>query len=151
MINYLKKYLSKEDKKELSGCISDIEKRTSGEIRLCVKYKKEWHERKYSARELALKEFHKLEMQNTKLRTGVLLLILFKDRKFEIVADEGINSRVEQKIWEDIASEMSNRFSVSNFKEGIIFTLKAIGNLMEKEFPPVKDDTDELPNEVIFK
>lgn len=151
MINYIKKYLSEEDKKAISECIKEIEKITSGEIRLCIKYKQKWSEKKYSAKELAIREFHKLGMHITKNKTGVLLFILFKDRKFEIVADEGINSKVEQKVWNKIAKEMSNHFSLSNFKEGIIHTLNAVGDLLAKEFPPEKDNADELSNEVVIE
>ena len=151
MINYIKKYLSEEDKKAISECIKEIEKKTSGEIRLCIKYKQKWSEKKYSAKELAIREFHILGMHITKNKTGVLLFILLKDRKFEIVADEGINSKVEQKIWIEIAKEMSSHFSLSNFKEGIIHTLNAAGDLLAKEFPPEKDNVDELSNEVVIE
>jgi uncharacterized membrane protein len=149
-INYLKKYLSKSDLQEITDVIKNIEKNTSGELRLCIKYKAEWHEKKMLLRDIAIREFHKLGMQNTKNKTGVLVLILFKDRKFEIIADEGINNRVQQDTWENIAKELSGHFTQSNFKEGIINLLTNIGLLLAEKFPPEKNDINELPDNIVI-
>ena len=149
-INYLKKYLSKSDLREITDVIKNIEKNTSGELRLCIKYKSEWHEKKLLSRDIAIREFHKLGMQNTKNKTGVLVLILFKDRKFEIIADEGINSQVQQDTWENIAKELSGHFTESNFKAGIINLLTNIGLLLAEKFPPEKNDINELPDNIVI-
>lgn len=148
--NYIKKYLSKSDLLEITDTIKNIEKTTSGELRLCIKYKVEWHERKISVRNLALKEFHKLGMQNTINKTGVLIMIFLKDKKFEIVADEGINSKVAVNTWDDITVESSTHFSNSNFKDGIINLLHKIGSILAMEFPYIKSDMNELPDDIII-
>ena len=150
-INYIKKYLSKSDLQEIADVIKAIEKTTIGELRLCVKYKIEWHEKKNSSRELAIKEFYKLGMEKTKHRTGVLVMILFKYKKFEIIADEGINSKVDFLAWENIATELSGHFSKDNFKDGIINLLNSIGSILAREFPRNEEDIDELPNDVVIK
>ncbi len=49
-------------------------------------------------------------MNETRDKTGILIYILLASRRFYIVADEGINSKVEQKTWDDIRSEMENQF-----------------------------------------
>ncbi len=149
-INYIKKYLSKSDLQEIADVIKAIEKTTLGELRLCVKYKTEWHEKKNTSRELAIKEFYKLGMEKTKHRTGVLIMILFKDKKFEIIADEGINSKVDFQSWETFAKELSGHFSSDAFKDGVINLLKSIGSILAKEFPRGEEKDDELPNDVVI-
>ncbi|HEY5122723.1 MAG TPA: TPM domain-containing protein [Ignavibacteria bacterium] len=149
--NYIKKYLSKEDLKDITDKIKNIELTTSGELRLCLKYKTEWHEKKIRTRDLAIREFHKLGMQNTKEHTGILVMILLKDKKFEIIADKGINSRVEKNTWDNIADELSNHFSAFKFKSGILNLLDKVGSLLAKEFPKKKDDVNELPDDIVIE
>ena len=151
IFNYIKKYLSKADLKEIAEKIADLESKSSGELRVCIKYKQEWHERKLSFRDLAIKEFQRLGMHKTENKTGVLLLILFKEKKFEIVADEGINFKVEQSVWDKISEDMANHFKLSNFKEGIIYAINEIGDLLSGEFPFSDTMKNELPNEVIIE
>jgi uncharacterized membrane protein len=150
-INFIKKYLSKSDLQEISEVIKRIEKNTSGELRLCVKYKTEWHEKNMRPRDIAIREFHKLGMHDTINKTGVLVMILLKDRKFEIIADEGINSKVKPSIWEKIAEELTEHFSKTNFKIGIINLLTTIGGLLAERFPPDKNNINELPDDVVIE
>ena len=149
--NYIKKYLSKAELEELQNEISNIEKFTSGEIRICFKLKKGFHERKLSYRELAFKEFHKLGMHNTKDKTGVLIFILFKDRIFEIIADEGINSKISQDIWNIVINHLKNEFSGGNYKAGLLKCLIEIKNVLVKEFPVKEGDTNELSNDIVIE
>jgi|WetSurMetagenome_2_1015567.scaffolds.fasta_scaffold111550_2 uncharacterized membrane protein len=150
-INYIKKYLSKTDLEELKNEIGKIESCTSGEIRLCFKLKRGFHERKLTCRELAIKEFYKLEMQKTLDKTGVLIFVLFKERKFEIVADEGINSKINQKTWELITSHLKTEFAQGNFKTGFIKCLNEIKNILIKEFPIKAGDKNELPDDIVIE
>jgi uncharacterized membrane protein len=150
-INYIKKYLSKEDLDELKNEISEIESCSSGEIRLCFKLKRGLHERKLNFKELAIKEFHKLGMQKTVDKTGILIFILFKEKKFEIIADEGINSKISIKTWEIITSHLKNEFSHSNYKAGLWKCLNEIKKILVKEFPVKPEDKNELPNDIVIE
>jgi uncharacterized membrane protein len=149
--NYIKKYLAKEELEELKNKIEDIESRTSGEVRLCLKLKKGFRENKLSNKELALKEFHKLEMQKTLDKTGVLIFILFKERKFEIVADEGINAKIKDETWEAIKSHIQNEFANGKYKDGLVKCLDEIGRVLEREFPYKQGDKNELSNDIVIE
>ena len=149
--NYLAKYLSESDLNKISEVISGIEKHTSGEIRLCIKVRRGILEGKFTPRELALDEFLKAGMQNTKDKTGVLIFILFNERKFEIIADEGINSKIDESHWELIKKMISGEFKNENYLEGLTKAINDIGNVLKAEFPPSGDNPDELSNEVIVK
>ena len=149
--NYIKKYLTKEDLIEIQEEIAKIEKTTSGEIRLCLKLKKGFHERKYSNREIGIKEFFKLGMDKTEDGTGVLIFILFKDRVFEIIADENINSKISPEKWEIISGHLKNEFSQGNYKTGLINCLNEIKKIMEIEFPVKENDKNEISNEIAIE
>ncbi|MFC2092444.1 TPM domain-containing protein [Bacteroidota bacterium] len=150
-INYIKKFLSKDDLGDIQNEISNVENKTSGEIRLCIKLKRGFHERKYSTREVALREFYKLGMDNTRDKTGVLIFVLFKEKKFEIVADEGINEKISEDTWTKLSSELSSAFSNGYFKNGLLNCITNIGDILVKEFPVKEDDINELPDEIVIE
>ena len=97
---------------------------------------------------LARKEFEDLGMTSTRDRTGVLLYFLVETRQFYILADEGINTRVQDGTWQLIADIMSDHFSKKNFREGIIQGVQAIGKVLSRHFPRKPDDRNELTNQV---
>jgi uncharacterized membrane protein len=143
------KYLSKTDLKSLSAVIADAEKNTAGEIRVVIRQRRHWKERKLSLHDLTLREFYRLGMQNTRDKTGVLILLLLSERKFQIIADEGIHKKVEDGKWDKLAGSMTDCFKKGNYSEGIAETIRAVGDELSKHFPRRPDDTDELSNEII--
>lgn len=143
------KYFSKDDLKSLSTSIAEAEKNTSGEIRVVVRHHRQWKERKLALRDLALKEFYSLGMQNTRDRTGVLILLLLSEHKFQILADQGINEKVEEGTWDRIAEKMTHYFKDGKFTVGLNEAVSAVGVELSQHFPRKADDTDELPNEVV--
>lgn len=148
MKNLVKQIFSKEDLAAIASAIGEAEKTTAGEIRVSVRQKRKLLERKRTIEELARKEFHSLGMTKTKDRTGILIFLLLEDKKFFILADEGIHTKVGNDTWNKIAEEMSNHFSQNNFRIGIIHGVKSVGEELSKFFPRKSDDTNELPNEV---
>ncbi|MDD5363211.1 MAG: TPM domain-containing protein [Ignavibacteria bacterium] len=150
-MNNLKKFISNEDLTAIQNHIAEIEKQTSGEIRICFKMHRGWAEKKKTPKENAVKEFHKLGMQNTSLKTGILLYILFNDRMFEIVADEGINSKISGSKWEIIKSHLSGEFRNEKYKEGILKALDEMKEVLVKEFPPLDNDRNELSNDIVIE
>lgn len=147
----IEKHFSEENLKIISQVISEIEKNTSGEIRLCVQEERGILEKNKTPRELALQEFVLLEMHKTKDRTGVLIHIMIAERKFEIIADEGINAKIEERMWDEIKEKMRTEFRKENYLEGILFCVRAIGTTLQEEFPCSDEDKDELSNDVIIR
>ncbi|MBS1550672.1 MAG: TPM domain-containing protein [Bacteroidetes bacterium] len=149
--NFIPEFLSDQDLEEISHAIREIEKSTSGEIRVCIKRKRGYLEKEYSPREIALNEFAGLKMHETKDRTGVLFFILFEENKFEIIADEGINSKIPEDEWDLISESIRKNFTVKKYREGIIDVLEKIGVHLINDFPAKEGDINELPDDVIVK
>ncbi len=145
----VKKYLSKQDLETVSAKIAEVERQTSGEIRVAIRHRRYWNERKLSLHELALKEFSRLGMQQTKHNTGVLILLLTSERKFHIIADKGIHARVEDGAWDRIAADMSAHFRDGNFVKGLSYAIETVGNELKQHFPRTSGDDNELSNEII--
>ncbi|RMD50361.1 MAG: TPM domain-containing protein [Ignavibacteria bacterium] len=142
------KYFNDDDFLLISEKIKDSEKRTSGEIRVSILEDKPLFPLKFDIRELAIHQFKKLGMDKTRDRTGILLLLVLKRKSFYILADEGINSLVEQGTWDNIRDEIKNEFLIGHYAEGIIKGLELITNVLEKYFPIKPDDVNELSNKV---
>jgi uncharacterized membrane protein len=145
----MKKILTKEDLHNLSGQISEIEKKTSAEIRIVVRHKKHWSERKLSARQVAEKEFGTLGMTKTREGTGILVFILVSEKKFELLADRGIIAVLPDEYWHKTAATLSKHFSENNFYHGLKTSLAEIGEVLESKLPPDSAAHDELPNDII--
>ena len=148
MKNLVKQILTTEDLSSIAAVIREAEKTTAGEIRVSIRQKRKWAERTRTLEEIARKEFHLLGMTKTKDRMGILIFLLLEDKKFYILADEGIHTKVEHGTWDRIANEMSSHFSQKNFRLGIVHGVQAVGGELSKFFPRKADDTNELSNDV---
>lgn len=148
MKNLVKQMFKKEDLAAIVSAIGEAEKTTAGEIRVSIRQRRKLREKKLSLEELARQEFHLLGMTKTKGRTGILIFLLLEDRKFFILADDGIHAKVEDGTWGKIADEMSNHFSKKNFRLGIIHGVKSVGVELSKYFPGKAGNKNELPNDV---
>lgn len=148
---FLNKFLSQEDLDKISEAITEIERHTSGELRVCIKNKRGIFQGKYTPRELAVNEFFHSGMDKTRDKTGVLIFILFGERKFEIVADEGINAKIPDEEWTHLEHIMAEDFKKENYLSGVMDAINEIGEVLKKEFPSSGDNPDELSNDVSVK
>jgi uncharacterized membrane protein len=145
----LVKYLSEPDIKSISQKIGEVEEQTSGEVRVSIRHTREWGEKKLSLHELALREFTRLGMHRTKDRTGILIFLLMPERKFQIIADQGIHAKVAEGTWDRVAASMTPHFKEGNFGKGICDAVEGVGVELKKYFPRKSDDRNELSNEIV--
>ena len=104
-------YFSKDDLKKIADACSKAEEQTAGEVRVSIFSKRPRKLKKLALEEVALDEFYRLDMDKTRDKTGILLLIILAERKFRILADTGINAKVGQETWDKIAGKLSSYFS----------------------------------------
>ena len=143
-------FFTDDDFLRLSQKIQESEKITSGEIRIAVRERRPFLNRRKEIRKLAEEEFHKLNMHDTHDKTGILLFLLLSERQFYILADEGINAKVEQKTWDSVRDEIQNEFINGNFGKGLIQGIERIGKILSKHFPIKPDDVNELSNKIVI-
>lgn len=144
-------FFDDDDFLRISNKISEIELITSGEIRVSIKEEKKFSERNKDIRELAESEFYKLNMHQTRDKTGVLLFFLLAERKFFILADKGINEKVNQDVWDKVSSEIQENFKNGYFSKGIVQGIENVGSLLSEHFPIKPDDENELTNKVVIQ
>jgi uncharacterized membrane protein len=118
---------------------------TSGEIRVHLdEYCKE------DVLDRAAFLFEKLKMNQTKERNGVLFYLAYKDKKFAILGDAGLNAKVPDDFWESVKEAMLAEFKESHFAVGLIKGIAMAGEKLKTHFPYQKDDVNELSNEISF-
>ena len=143
-------FFDDDDFLRISNKISEVELITSGEIRVSIKEDKRFSERNSDLESLAEKEFYKLNMNQTRDKTGILLYFLLGERQFYILADKGINELVGQNVWEDVSKEIQDNFRNGYFSLGIIKGIETVGKLLSEHFPIKSDDVNELTNKVVI-
>ncbi|MCO6474611.1 MAG: TPM domain-containing protein [Melioribacteraceae bacterium] len=146
----LYQYFSDDDFLRISDKIKQAELKTSGEIRVSVKENKPLLKSKKTIKDLAEEEFYNLGMDKTRDKTGILLYISLKEKAFQILADSGINQKVEPNTWDELKDQLQKNFSDGKFTDGIIETIGAMGKILSEHFPIKQDDTNELSNKVEF-
>jgi uncharacterized membrane protein len=135
----------KTDKARIVAAIREAEKNTSGEIRVHIEsYCPE------NVMDRAAHYFKTLKMHQTALRNGVLFYLAYKDRKFAILGDAGINARVPVGFWDDIKEEMLAMFRIGDFAGGLEKGILMAGQQLKTHFPYQKDDVNELSDEISF-
>jgi uncharacterized membrane protein len=128
---------------DIVAAIHAAEEKTSGEIRVFVSHKKV-----EDAVATATQQFHKLGMNKTRHRNGVLIFVAPQARKFAVIGDEAVHRQCGEVFWRELAAEMTGYFKESDFTQGIIHGVGKAGELLAQHFPPGPDDDNELPDKV---
>lgn len=138
-------FFTVEERKQIMEAIRESELNTSGEIRVHVEtsFKGELLDR-------AATVFARLGMHKTAGRNGVLFYLAIQKKQFAVIGDIGINKVVPENFWNEIKSLMESHFKNSQFAEGLSKGIIMAGEQLKKNFPYMKDDVDELSNDISF-
>jgi uncharacterized membrane protein len=89
-------------------------------------------------------------MERTEWRNGVLIYVATSERRFAVVGDTGIDSRVPEGFWASTASLMAEYFAAGRMAEGIVMAVGEAGRQLARLFPCTPDNRNELPDEISF-
>jgi uncharacterized membrane protein len=138
-------FFTKEQQADILASVKEAEKATSGEIRVHIETTCP-----EDVLDRAAWIFHKLSMHRTEERNGVLFYLAVTDRKFAIIGDGGINSKVPEGFWDDIKKLMQGLFKEGKFTEGLTEGILLTGSQLKTHFPYQRNDVNELPDEISF-
>ena len=138
-------FFSKEQQAQILASVREAEMETSGEIRVHIE-----SSLKGDVLDRAAWLFKKLGMHKTAERNGVLFYIAVNDKKFAIIGDSGINTKVHTGFWDDISELLKKNFKEGKFTEGLSEGILLAGKHLKIHFPHKKDDVNELPDEISF-
>jgi uncharacterized membrane protein len=138
-------FFTKDQQAEILAAVKKAEDATSGEIRVHIETKCP-----EDVLDRAAWIFKKLGMHKTAERNGVLFYLAVEDRKFAVIGDAGINSKVPEGFWDQIKDLLKEKFREGKFTEGLAEGIIMSGEHLKKHFPHRKDDVNELPDEISF-
>lgn len=138
-------FFTKEQQAHIRDAIKEAEESTSGEIRVHIETRL-----REDVLDRAAWIFTKLGMHKTEERNGVLFYLAVSDRKFAIIGDSGINTRVPEGYWDKIKEVMEKHFREEKFPEGLAKGIHLAGLQLKEHFPHQKDDINELSDEISF-
>lgn len=88
-------------------------------------------------------------LQQTADRTGLLLFIAMAERQAVLIADDGIDAKVEQQVWDDTIAGLTEAAAAGRLAEGLVTAIGQCGNLLAQHFPPESQPRNQLPNRVV--
>jgi uncharacterized membrane protein len=144
-------FVNDDELLRITNKIKECEKRTAGEICVSIKEQRSILQWRKPVDLLAKKEFARMGIGKTRDKTGVLIYILLKERRFFILADAAINKKVKENTWHIIKDGMQDLFKKGNFAQGILHGVEEVGKVLAEHFPVKPDDMNEISDRIIVR
>ena len=147
----LRRLLPKQSMDAITRAIQGSERDHAGEVRVAIENNLGWGRlvRRVSPRERAIEVFSALRVWDTEHNNGVLIYLLLADRAVEIIADRGVERRVEPGEWQRICRAMEAEFRQGDFEAGLIGGIQAIGEHLVRHFGGADPLGNELPDQPV--
>jgi uncharacterized membrane protein len=95
--------------------------------------------------------FSSLRVWDTALNSGVLLYVNLCEHRVEIVADRGINSKIEASRWQSICQSVTTKLSENQYQQGVVLGVELIGITLNEFYKVLESEAgNELSNAPIF-
>lgn len=98
----------------------------------------------------ALRHFVESGVYATDEHTGILIFISLMEREVRILADTGINGKIDQSVWNAMADGIAAGVKEERLADALLKAIASCGDILEKNFPAKKDNPDELANGLVL-
>lgn len=105
--------------------------------------------RQTRVREAALQQFLAHGLHVTEARTGVLIFAALGDHQVEVVADEGIYSKVDQTVWADAVEVMARGLRRGDPAGGFVDAIGLCAVVLAEHFPPGARNRNEVQDKLV--
>jgi putative membrane protein len=103
------------------------------------------------AQEQAFQEFYANDLHKTEAATGVLLFVSLFEHRVIILADEGIDSKVDAEFWADTDDLILDGIRKGSLRDGLVAGIRRAGERLAGDFPWTEGDRNEIPDRVIVR
>lgn len=80
----------------------------------------------------AARAFVEEEVFDTRGRTGILLFVSLFERRIKVLADVGIQRRVEAETWQEVVSRIRGGIATGRLTDGLVAAIERCGELLER-------------------
>jgi uncharacterized membrane protein len=136
----------------ISAAIGAGEQTHRGEVRLIVEKAMPlaalWAGTSNRQRALAL--FADYGMWDTEDNCGVLVYVNLADHKVEIVADRGIDRKIDTATWQAICQTLTAGYARGEFHDSTLAAIGQVNDLLRQHFPSNGPRPNELPDQPLI-
>jgi putative membrane protein len=101
-------------------------------------------------RRRAAEQFLAKNLHLTRERTGVLIFVSLGERMAELMADDGIASQVEPRVWDQAMAALTEGLKRGEPAAGFAAAIGLCADVLAERFPPREgDNPNELPDAVV--
>lgn len=148
----VKRYLPSSALDDIEQAIKQGEQHHSGQVCFAVEASLDWHDLwvNKTARQRGIELFSQLRIWDTEQNNGVLIYLLLADHDVEMIVDRGVNSKLDQQLWEDVCHKMENDFRHGLFAEGVLEGIRRVSQHLAEHYPSAGEKLNELPNRPVL-
>ncbi|WP_235561398.1 TPM domain-containing protein [Brevundimonas sp. Root1279] len=106
--------------------------------------------RRGRVRKAALQQFLAHGLHVTEARTGVLIFAAFSDHQVEVIADQGIHSRVDETVWAETVEALAQGLRRGEPAEGFEAAIGLCGEVLAQHFPPGTANPNEVADRLVL-
>ncbi|WKL55922.1 hypothetical protein Q1W73_09415 [Asticcacaulis sp. ZE23SCel15] len=101
------------------------------------------------AHKKAMEQFMARGLHLTKARTGVMIFCALEEHFVDVIADEGIYSKVDHKVWDETVAALISHIKRDDLTGGFEAAVIKSGEVLSAHFPPDAVNLNELPDVLI--
>ena len=101
-------------------------------------------------RQRALALFADYGVWDTEDNCGVLIYVNLADHKVDIVADRGIDRKIDAATWQAVCRTMTEGFKEGKFHDATLASIEQVNGLLRTHFPASGARPNELPDSPIM-
>jgi uncharacterized membrane protein len=135
----------------IGAAVAAGEQTHRGEVRLVVEkslpFDAVWDD--VTNRQRALTLFADYGVWDTEDNCGVLIYINLAEHKVDIVADRGIDRKIDAPTWQAICRTMTAGFKRGDFHHATLAAIGEVNALLRQHFPADRPGANELPDHPI--
>lgn len=144
------RWLNNQTKNRLDDAIHQAEQGHKGEICLIIENHLPIASAFYlNAHARAVDLFGLHRVWDTQDNTGILIYLNICEHALHIIADRGINDKVDVHTWQILCDETLNNFKDNEFEMGLNTLIHKVGQLLQSHYP-TDINGNELPNRPIY-
>jgi uncharacterized membrane protein len=136
----------------ITAAIAAGEQTHRGEVRVVVEkglpFEEVWDD--VSNRQRALDLFADYGVWDTEDNCGVLIYINLAEHKVDIVADRGIDRKIDAPTWQAICQTLTAGFKQGQFHQATLAAIDQVNALLRQHFPSNGARPNELPDRPIL-
>lgn len=101
-------------------------------------------------RQRALALFADYGVWDTEDNCGVLIYVNLAEHKVDIVADRGIDRKIDSATWQAVCRTMTDGFRQGNYHDAALAAIEQVNSLLRQHFPANGARPNELPDRPIM-